>query len=179
MRSWWQRTKGALRVAFVGVAIAGLAACGGGGDDGAGDTDQPPPGVGSSPFQGAWQLAVSAEGEMSGFVNVPVEAVPTAQEVEALSVADAAQMFGSAGFEGYTVTLNGATITVRGPGTNLVMTVTGIRAANYQGCGTCAIGTRVSFDLTMTFTQSGTVDGHAVPSGSQSATVRFVYRRAS
>lgn len=168
-RTW----RAAVRALFMALAVALLASCGGGG--GGGD-DSPPP---AQTVEGNWQLALTIDGQSTAGVAVPASAVPTQQQVSQITTANVAQVFASNAFSGYTVTVSGTTVTVTGPGTNYQLVVNSIAATNYQGCGACTVGAKVSYDVEMNYTESGTFDNQAVPVNTDSIKVTFTYTRVS
>jgi hypothetical protein len=149
-----------------------VAACGGGGD---GDGPATP----GNTIQGNWQLALSVGGQSSAAVAVQASAVPSADAVANITTANVAQLFSSGAFQGFTVTVSGTTVTVTGPGTNYQLVINSIGASNYQGCGGCGPGSRVSFDVDMNYTESGTFDGTPVPPNTDSLSLSFGYTRLS
>lgn len=166
------RTWRAVRALFMGLAIALLTSCGGGGG---GDDGPPPP----PPITGNWQLALTIEGDTSAAVAVPASAVPTEQQVSQITTANVAQQFGSNVFAGYTVTLNGATITVTGTNTSYTLVINSISATNYQGCGACGVGSKVSYDVNANYTESGIFDSQLVPTTTDNLRVTFTFTRVS
>ena len=165
----------AARSLFVALATGlALVACGGGGG---GDGEAAP--APAQTFQGNWQLAVRVQGSTGAGVAVPASTVPTQEAVAKITTASVAQMFSSNAFQGYTVTLNGTTATITGSGTNYRLVINSIAATNYQGCGACGVGGRVSYDVNMNYTESGTFNGQVVPLNTSSITVTFIYTRVS
>lgn len=167
IRKW----NAAVRALAMAVAVALLASCGGGGGD-----DSPPP---AQVFTGNWELALTVDGQSTPGVAVPASAVPTKQEVAQITTSHVAEVFASNVFSGYTVTVSGTTVTVTGPGTNYQLVVNSIAATNYQGCGACTVGAKVSYDVEMNYTESGTFDNQAVPLNTDSIKVTFTYTRVS
>ncbi|HEX7888708.1 MAG TPA: hypothetical protein VF522_05045 [Ramlibacter sp.] len=176
-KSMW-RSLWLLRVWFAAAAAAlVLASCGGGGGGGAGDDIrflQP-----STPaFQGTWQLTVSVDtGPESPPVAVDASAVPTSLQVARFTTSAIAQLVARTNFQGKVVSQSGTTITVTDPDTNYVLVIDSIAASNYQDCGTCQVGTVVSFNVVVNFTESGTFDGATVPANTDVMTLRFRYTR--
>lgn len=160
----------AARTLTIAFALALLTSCGGGG----GGDSAPPQAI-----TGDWQLALTVDGQTSPGVAVAASAVPTEQQVSQITTANVAQVFASNVFSGYTVTVNGTLITVTGTNTSYQLTVNSIAASNYQGCGTCGVGTKVSYDVNMNYTETGLFDGQMVPTSTGSIKVTFTYTRTS
>lgn len=161
-----------VRAMVLALAASLLAACGGGGgDDGAEAT--PPPA-----FEGTWRISLREDGTTTTGGTVPASAVPTQQQVAAITTSSFAQLLGSTSYQGYTVTLNASTITIVGPGTNLAIVVNSVSTGNYRGCDSCGVGAVVSYDVSMNLTANGTIDG--TPAGGTGAgTVTVIYTRIS
>jgi hypothetical protein len=179
-KSIW-RSLWLLRVWFAATAAAlMLASCGGGGGGG-GDGDirfvQPA----TPTIQGNWQLTVTVDnGAESAPVPADAAAVPTAQEVAQLTTSAVAELFGRTNFQGFTVVQNGATIRVTRPvDTDYTLTVNSIAVSNFQDCGSCGVGTSVSFTVLMNFTESGTFTGQTIQPNTRAVTLRFRFTRVS
>ncbi|RYF15771.1 MAG: hypothetical protein EOO30_13350 [Comamonadaceae bacterium] len=133
-----------------------LAACGGGDDGGAVDGLSP----GRLPLQGDWVLRVTVDGVTSAALPVSTASVLDQAEVDALDAADVAGLVGPTLYQGgYTVTVTGATVRVVDPDSDYFLTVNTVRASGFEGCGACGVGTTVRFQVTITFTERGTLDG--------------------
>jgi hypothetical protein len=166
-RSW----RAAGRSLFMAFAVACLASCGGGGGG-----DESPP---VQTFTGNWSLSLTVDGQGTPGVAVPASAVPTEQQASQVTTANIAQMFANHVFSGYTVTVNGTRATVTGTNTSYQLTVNSISATNYQGCGACATGSKVSYDVNMNYTETGMFDGQLVPTATGDIKVNFAYTRTS
>ena len=177
-KSIW-RSLWLLRVWFAATAAAlMLASCGGGGGGGDGDIRFVQPGTPT--IQGNWQLTVSIDnGPESPPVAVPATAVPSSLQVARFTASAIAELFARTSFQGKTVSQSGTTITVTDPDTNYVLVINSITTSNFQGCGTCLVGTVVSFTVVVDFTESGTLDGVTVPTNTGTMTLRFRYTRIS
>jgi hypothetical protein len=57
------------------------------------------------------------------------------------------------------------------------LTILNFNASNYSGCGTCGVGSQVSFDISMTFTLVGTLNGVPQPTETHSAQVTSTWKR--
>lgn len=166
-----------LRSGFAAAATALLlAACGGGGgDDGDIRTIEPA----TPAFQGTWQVEANIDGTTTAAVGAAAAAVPTQQAAASLSATSLAQLIAATRFQGYTVTVNGSTLSVSDPDTNYALTINSFTVSDYQGCGACGVGTSVRYTVAMNFTESGTLDGFAIPVTTEDAVVRFTYTRMS
>lgn len=162
------------RLALACVTVLVVACGGGGGDAPAAETPPPEPA-----FTGTWTLSLAIEGDTSAPVAVPASAVPTATQVSQMTTASVAQLFASNTFQGMTVTVANSTATVTGPGTNYALVINSFQSAGYQGCGSCAAGSQVSFNVTMNYSESGVFQGEAVPANNDSVTITFRYTRTS
>jgi len=137
----------AARVAAVAL-LAGLfvAACGGGGGGDDGDTA-------STSLEGAWRVSLTNAVAVYAGDTVPAASVPTPLQVPSISTATMAQLYGSTFWKGDTVTVDGASLTITGPSTNLFVTIDGVSASNYQTCWpSCGVGTIISYDALVTVT---------------------------
>lgn len=152
-----------------------LAACGGGGDDG-------PPGPGLSPgrpaLQGDWVLRVTVDSVTTAAIDVPPASVPDAGDADALEPDDLAALIGATLYQGgYTVTVNGATVRVVDPDSDYVLTVDSVRVDDFEGCGSCVAGTSVTFRVTITFGEQGTLDGVFIAPDTDTEELFFSYER--
>ncbi len=170
MSSGWLAVVRWLLVSAFG-ALA-LVACGGGGSDSSSSTV-------TTDLQGTWRLSLSQSGTTSQGGTVAAANVPSQQQVASITTASFAQLLGSSSYAGYTVVLNGGTITITGSGTNAVIVVNSVSTANYKSCGlSCGVGAAVSYDVTVNLTANGTLNGQPV-SGTQTGTVTVIYTRVS
>lgn len=152
------------------LALLGLGACGGGG----GGSETPSP-----TLTGDWQVSLVESGTTYTGGTVPASTIPTQEQVASLSADSFAEVFATTVYEGYTVSINGATLTITGPGTNLTIVINSVSGSNYQSCGTaCGIGAVVSYDVTVNLTANGTADNQPV-TGTDSGTVTVRYTRVS
>jgi hypothetical protein len=161
-------------VQWILVAVFGalaLVACGGGGSDSSGTV--------TPDLQGTWRVSLSQNGTTSQGGTVAAANVPSQQQVASITTASFAQLLGSSSYAGYTVVLNGGTLTITGSGTNLVIVVNSVSTGNYKSCGlSCGVGAAVSYDVTVYLTANGTLNGQPV-SGTQTGTVTVIYTRVS
>lgn len=133
-----------------------LAACGGGDDGGPAGGLSP----GRLPLQGDWVLRVTVDGVTSAGLPVSAGSVLDQAEVGALDAADVAGLLGPTLYQGgYTVTVTGATVRVVDPDSDYFLTVNTVRASGFEDCGACGVGTTVRFQVTITFSERGTLDG--------------------
>jgi hypothetical protein len=170
-----------LSFALVFVALV-LAGCGGGGGN-PGVTGGSSDGGGSvapslPPLQGTWQLTVVLpNGTSTAAVSVTASEVPTS--TSRLDAPAVARLIARTRFQAYTTTLNGSTIRVTDTDTDYVMTITSVSTSGFDGCGTCAVGTDISFTVGVEFTESGTFDGVSIPSRATSTELRVRYLRTA
>jgi len=164
----WSAARRWLTLVLVAVT---LAACGGGG--GGDDTPAPPP------LEGTWRVSLRQNNVTNTGGTVPGSSVPSAQQVATINSTSFAQLLGSTSYQAYTVTLSGSTMTITGTSTNLVVVVNSVSTSNYRGCGaSCGVGAVVSYDVSVSLTANGTLNGQFV-SGSDAGTVTVVYTRIS
>lgn len=136
---------------------------------------------------GNWRLSVISDGiTIDTGVVAAGKDVPTAQNVSqmvpanfstALTAAVAGTQAGqTTPFGAFTISVNGTTITVTGPGTNYSINIINFSVSNYQSCGACGVGSQVSFVLNATITDGGVLNGFQVPTTTESgsATVQWV-----
>jgi hypothetical protein len=166
-----------LRAWFLAAGAAVLlAACGGGGGDGdGGAAGHLAPGRPS--LQGTWVLQVTHNGVVSAPVDVAVGSVPDAAGVDRLDTAAVAELLGRTLFQTYSVTVTSSTVGVIDPDTNYQLAVDRVTTASFQGCGTCAVGTSVRFEVQIDFTENGELDGRTIPANSDTDVLVFEYVR--
>ena len=151
-----------------------LVACGGGGGGGGDSTAAPAP-----VLEGIWRVSLTQDGTPAQGGTVAAADVPSQQQVAAITTASFAQILGSTTYEGYTVVLGGGTLTITGPATNAVIVINSLSTSNYKGCGlSCGAGATVSYDVSVTLTANGTLNGESV-SGTNSGKVTVGYTRVS
>lgn len=112
--------------------------------------------TGASALSGQWTMVVIVEGTEVNVGTFAGSAVPSSSAIvdtdfEA-AIGQAASSYSS---DGYTVTGNGNTVTVVGPGTNLTITINTFSLANYTGCGSCGVGSTVSYSMNYSYTYNG------------------------
>lgn len=152
-----------------------LSACGGGGDE---------PGrhlsPGEQPRLGSWVVEVTEDGVTSAPVEVAAGDVPGEDEVDGLGAADMAALVGRTLFPSihYDVTVTGRTVRVVNlTDTNYTLVIESVRTAAFQDCGACGPGSTVRFEATLTFTESGTLNG--VPQSGTGTVLVVTYRRTA
>lgn len=164
-----------LRMGFAAACAALLLAACGGGSDG-------PPGPGLSPgrpsLQGDWVLRVTVDSVTTAAIDVPPNAVPDEGDAQALDAGDVAELIGATLYQGgYTVTVNGSTVRVVDPDSDYFLTVDTVRVDDFEDCGACGVGTAVTFTVTITFSERGTLDGRAIPANTGTEVLLFAYER--
>lgn len=134
---------------------------------------------GGSTLTGQWEMFVTVEGQEFSAGTVDGSLVPATQ---VLAGTDYNVVLSSAGgtytSEGYTVTVNGNTVTTVGPNVNLTTVINNFVVTNFTGCGSCGVGSAVSFAYTYDYTLSGTAEGQSFNNlnVAGSAQVRYVRR---
>ena len=177
----------ALRACFGAACIAlFLAGCGGGGGSagvtgGSGGTGGGTGGGGVQPslppLQGTWQLTITpSSGVTTAAVSVPASEVPTSSQLDTTAVA---RLLARTRFQAYSTTVNGSSLRVTDEDTDYLMVINSVASADFDGCGTCAVGTDINFTLDVNFTESVVFDGVTIPSRVSSVELRVNYLRRS
>jgi hypothetical protein len=136
-------------------------------------------GGGGSTLTGQWEMFVTVEGQEFSAGTVDGSVVPA---TEVLAATDYNVVLSSAGgtytSEGYTVTVNGNSVTTVGPNVNLTTVINSFTVTSYSGCGSCGVGSAVAFAYTYDYTLSGTAEGQSFNNLNLagSAQVRYVRR---
>lgn len=136
-------------------------------------------GGGGSTLAGQWEMFVTVEGQEFSAGLVDGSGVPA---TEILAGTDYNTVLASAGgsytSDGYTTTVNGNSVTTVGPNVNLTTTINSFNVNNYSGCGSCGVGSAVSFAYSYDYTLSGSVEGQTFTNMPfvGSAQVRYVRR---
>lgn len=130
-------------------------------------------------FSGNWRLNVNNSGQSFDGGLVPGSSVLTQAAIANVTVATAASaaLPSQASIAGYTVTSNGSTSTLTGPGTNLTIQITGFNYSSYSQSGSGGVGTRVTYTLNISFTYNGTLEGTSFNNLSLSPTIVYTYTR--
>ena len=136
----------------------------------------------TSGFAGNWSASITIPG-LTNPIDLgilPGASVLTEQAAKQVSVATAAStaLPSQSKVAGYTLTSNGNTTTMTGPGTNYTLTINSYEITGYTITGTGGVGTRVSYVFNLNYTESGTLDGAAV-SGTTSSAPTFTYTRVN
>lgn len=171
--------------AWIGAAsvVLFLAACGGGGGSagvtggsgGSGTGGSVAPGVPT--LQGTWQLTITPlNGVTTAAVTVGATEVSTTGQLDAPAVA---RLLAQTRFQAYTTTVTGSSIRVVDPDTDYLMVVDSVTSSGFEGCGTCGVGTEITFTLSVNFTESGVFEGLTIPSRTTSTEVEVRYVRRS
>lgn len=170
--------------AWLGAACLALlvAACGGGG----GSPGTPGGGSGNGTgtvapalpaLLGIWQLTITNAGVTTAPVAVEAAAVPTS--ANAFDNTGIARLLARSRFQNYTTGINGSTLRVTDADTDYTMVINSFTVSQFQGCGTCEVGTAITFTLNVNFNESGTFDGVLLPSRTTSIELQVRYVRAS
>lgn len=165
-----------LRTWFAASVTALLLAGCGGGEEGGGTLFGPP---GNAVLRGTWQLSAEVDGVASAPVDVDASVVPTANMVAEFDTATVAEQVGIVTFQGYTVTVSGSSIRVTDFDTDYVLVINSFSVSDYQGCGSCGVGSTVSFTLTVNTSEGGRLDGQTVPTAAGTMVVRLRYTRVA
>lgn len=159
---------------LVACAALLLSACGGGGEPGRHLSP------GEQPLRGSWVVEVTEDSVISAPVEVAPGDVPGEDDVDQFSPAEMAALVGMTLFPPgrYDVTVTGRTVRVVNlTDTNYTLVIDTVRTAGFQGCGACGPGSTVRFEATLTFTESGTLNG--VPQSGTGTTLGVTYRRTA
>jgi hypothetical protein len=130
-------------------------------------------------FSGNWRQTINVSGVSSDTGLVPGTSVLTQAQLANVTVATAANAIvpSRTTVAGYTVTTNGTTSTMTGPGTNLTIVINHFDYAGFAQSGTGAVGTRVSYTLNASFTYNGTLDGTPFNNTTLSTSIGYTYVR--
>lgn len=147
---------------FAFALLLALAACGGGGGGGgSGEIRTISPG--GSTLQGTWNRTVTYDGTQSATNSVGAASVPSVSDVAAFTTADVALLLVDR-FPGKSVTRSGSTLSVTdaATNTNFTLVVNSFVAADYVDCGTCTVGTSITFTITANITENGTFENQPI-----------------
>jgi len=130
---------------------------------------------------GTWNFSMNISGAGTFPVGaVPATSIPSAQDLASFTALSVGQQFASTfQVEGYTVSASGNGVRITGPNTDYTITVNSFSYTNYVSCGTCGVGTQISYKLTMSISQGGTLDGQNYPTETSNESVQFIYQRTS
>lgn len=130
-------------------------------------------------FSGNWRQTINVSGVSTDTGLVPGTSVLTQAQLANVTVATAANAIvpSRTTVAGYTVTTNGTTSTMTGPGTNLTIVINHFDYAGFAQSGTGAVGTRVSYTLNASFTYNGTLDGTPFNNTTLSTSIGYTYVR--
>jgi hypothetical protein len=150
---------------------------GGGGNPGAqggsggGGSVQPS----NPPLEGSWEVTLTSGATTTQAVTVPAANVPTSEaEVDTARIV---RLLAAGRFAGYVTDISNNTLHVVDADTDYTMVINSVAVVNFSGCGNCTVGSVVSFDVTINFTESGTFDGAPIPTRTTSMTMQVRYRR--
>jgi hypothetical protein len=132
-------------------------------------------------LSGTWSLSINVAGYGSVPVGVvPVASIPTAEILAATSASSVGQDY-AASYQsgGYTVTGTSNGVHVTGPNTNYTITVNSFSYSNYVSCGACGVGSQISYKLTASISEGGTLDGYSYPTETTSESMQFIYQRTN
>lgn len=138
--------------------------------------------TGNYTLSGNWELKVVASGQEIVVGTVPGAAVPPSSALAGVDLTVAlGQTSGSTTFvqdgKTYTITVSGNTSVLTGPQTNVTTVINSVSVTNYVGCGTCGVGSTVSFVYAANVTMSGTLDGMVVEPMTIQTQSQMVFRR--
>jgi len=133
-----------------------------------------------SGLTGQWNGTTVVEGQTISLGTVDGSAVPASLPNVTIS-SDAAyqQIISSYAGASYTIVTNGNVITITGPGTNLTVTINAFSAGNYSGCGSCGVGSTVSYSINYSFTYNGTDAWETFNNMVLSGSITLSYQRIS
>lgn len=136
--------------------------------------------TGGSTLTGQWNGTTVVEGQTISLGTVDGSAVPASlPNVSLTSDAAYQQIISSYAGSSYTITTNGNVVTITGPGTNLTVTINSFSAGNYAGCGSCGVGSTVSYSISYSFTYNGTDAGETFNNLVLSGSITLSYQRIS
>ncbi|MGZ5786518.1 MAG: hypothetical protein ACXWJM_11410, partial [Ramlibacter sp.] len=132
-------------------------------------------------LSGTWNFSMYIAGYGSVPVGVvPAASIPSAQDLASASALSVGEQYAASyQVEGYTVTANGNSVRVTGLNTDYTITVGSFSYSNYVSCGSCGVGSQISFRLTASIAEGGTLDGQSYPTTTISEDLQFVYQRAN
>jgi hypothetical protein len=132
-------------------------------------------------LSGTWNFTLNVVGAGSVPVGaVPAASIPTAQDLAGATAQSVGQQFSSSfQVEGYTVTGTGNSVHITGLNTDYTLSVNSFSYSNYVSCGSCGVGTQISYNLSASITEGGTIDGYSYPTSTFSEDLQFVYQRTN
>lgn len=135
---------------------------------------------GGSTLTGQWNGSTVVEGQTISLGTVDGSAVPASLPNVTISSDQAyQQIISSYAGASYTIVTNGNVITITGPGTNLTVTINAFSSGNYSGCGSCGVGSTVSYSINYSFTYNGTDAGETFNNLVLSGAITLSYQRVS
>ena len=140
--------------------------------------------TGNFALSGNWEMKLLVEGQEIVIGTFPGSSVPPSSALVGVSytaaLGQASETFTyTVDGKTYTVTVSGNSSTITGPQTNYSTVVNSITVTNYVGCGSCGVGSTVSFTYAVNATGSGTLDGFVIEPTTVNTQSTIVYRRVS
>jgi len=130
-------------------------------------------------LSGTWNLSLNIAGAGSVPVGVvPVESIPSALDLASFTAQTVGQQFVSS-YQGYTITENGNSFRITGLNTDFTITINSFSYSNYVSCGSCGVGSQISYKLTASVSEGGTLDGQSFPTSTINESLQFVYQRTN
>jgi hypothetical protein len=128
---------------------------------------------------GTWTLSINVAGAGSVPVGVvPVESIPSATDLASFDASTVGQQFVSS-YQGYTITENGNSFRMTGPATDFTITINSFSFSNYVSCGSCGVGSQISYKMTSSVTEGGTLDGQSFPTSTINESLQYIYQRTN
>lgn len=145
-----------------------------------GDTTLDTSDDGSSSLTGQWNGTTVIEGQTISLGTVEGSTIPDSlPNISITSDSAYQQVISEYVGSGYTTSINGNVITVTGPNTNLTVTINTFNASGYSGCGSCGVGSTVSYTINYSFTYNGTDAGETFNNETLSGSINLSYQRVS
>lgn len=136
-------------------------------------------GGGGAVLAGQWEMFVSVEGQEFSIGIFDGDVVPSSEAIAGTNYNSVLSTGGGTYTgDGFTTTVSGNTITTVGPNVNVTTVINDFTITSYSGCGSCGVGSSVSFSYTYDYTFSGTAEGQTFNNErfAGSAQLRYVRR---
>jgi len=135
---------------------------------------------GGSTLTGQWNISTVIEGQSYSGGTVDGSAVPTSlPNITITSDQAYQQIISEYAGASFTTSISGNVITITGPSTNLTVTINAFSASNYAGCGSCGVGSTVSYSINYSFTYNGLDGGATVNNEVLTGSITLRFQRIS
>jgi hypothetical protein len=129
---------------------------------------------------GTWEMKLNFDGQTFVAGQIPGSSVPTQTMLSQLNTEMlVGQLTAAEVAQGMTVSGSGNTFTLTGPNTNYTFTINSFSFTNYQGCGTCGVGSSVTYTVTFNITEGGLLEGVQEPQTTTDGSYSFTYTRVN